>query len=241
MKRFLTILLLIIALAFTFGCKKAGKDKTASDIENALNKTVETYKNANSVNAKITLNSDTTEVIEVKYTIENNKIKSLATVLRDDIGEVSVYVKDGTCYVARYNAPKEKYSATDEELTNIAANYTLDKYIKKALDVFNQQFFLASSFNKISDNEYKFTCDLTALVVADDIPDEDIIEAEAQIEKLKAMDSIDLTLTLADDNVSVFNGVFVKEGKTSTIKIEFLSTDASTIEVPNVADYTEKE
>ena len=114
------------------------------------------------------------------------------------------------------------------------------KYIKKALDVFNKQFFAASSMTKVADGEYKFTCDLASLAVADDIPDDEVLEAEAQIEKLKAMDSIDLTLKLNGDKVAEFVGTFVKEGKTSTIKIEFLSLDAVTIDVPNASEYTEK-
>ena len=240
MKRFLPILLLVFLLAFTFGCKKDGKEKSASDVEASLNATVEEYAKANSVSAKITLTSDSNEVIDVKYNIENGKIKSLATVLTDSVGEVSVYVKDGVCYVARYNAPKEKYSPSDAELTSIASDYTLDKYIKKALDVFNKQFFAASSMTKVADGEYKFTCDLASLAVADDIPDDEVLEAEAQIEKLKAMDSIDLTLKLNGDKVKEFVGTFVKEGKTSTIKIEFLSLDAVTIDVPSASEYTEK-
>ena len=71
MKRFLPILLLVFLLAFTFGCKKGGKEKSASDVEANLNATVEEYAKANSVSAKITLTSDSNEVIDVKYNIEN--------------------------------------------------------------------------------------------------------------------------------------------------------------------------
>ena len=234
-------LIMAFMLLFVTGCKKE-KDsiKSSNDLNNALNQTIEEYKTAQSVNAKISLISSTTQNISVKYNIENEKISSLATILTDSEGEVSVYVLDGICYISRYNAPKEKYTATDDELKTIADSYKLDAYIEKALEIFNVQFFNVSTCEETGDNVYKLTCDLDLLQVADDIPDDEIIDAEAQVEKLKEMESITLTLTLSDGKVSIFEGTFVKDGATSTIKIEFLGTNASEISVPNASEYTEK-
>ena len=240
MKRFLPVILIIILALFAFGCKK-NKTKSADDLSNILNSTNSAYANAENVQAKITLTSDSVQTIDVKYSIANGKIASLATVLTDSEGEVSVYVKDGTCYVARYNSPKEKYAATDIELTTIALSYKLDAYIKKAMDIFNGQFFKASSVEKVSDDTYKLTCDVNSLQVADDVPDEEILEAEAQIEKLKAMDSITLVLVLNGDSVKELEGTFVKEGKTSKIKIEFLGTGSVEVSVPSASEYKDKE
>ena len=192
------------------------------------------------VQAKITLKAEAEEVIDVKYSISNGKITSLATVLTDSVGEVSVYVKDGVCYVARYSSPKEKYSATDAELTKIASTYTIDAYIKKATNIFNKEFFKASSITSSDGGVYKLACDLATLEVASDTSDDEILDAEAQIEALKALDSISLTLTLKDDLVAKFEGTFVKEGKTSTITIEFLSTSAFEVNIPNASEYSEK-
>ena len=240
LKRIIPILLILLAMFFVVGCKK-NKTKSADDLSKALNETVSTYKNASNVQAKITLNSTSTETIDVKYSLENGKIKALATVLTDENGEVSVYVKDGTCYLARYNSPKEKYSASAEELQKIADTYTIDAYIKKALDIFNDQFFKASSTEKTSNSSYKLTCDVFSLQVSDDTPDDKIIEAEAQIEKLQAMDSVSLTLNLNGDLIASLEGTFVKEGKTNTIKIEFLNTNSFEVSVPNESEYTARQ
>ena len=240
LKRLIPILLVVLAVFSLVGCKKKGKDKSVDELNNALNNTVQEFKASGNVQAKITLTSTDTQTIDVKYSIENNKIKALATVLQDTNGEVSVYVKDGVCYIARYNSVKEKYTATDAELQKIAESYTLDAYIKKALDIFNKEFFKASSAEKLSDSSYKLTCDLASLQVSDDTPDDEILDAEAQIEKLQAMESVTLTLTLSGDAISVLEGTFVKDGKTSTIKIEFLNKDSFTVEVPNQSEYVEK-
>ena len=239
LKRILPILFLVFVVLLAAACKK-NKIKNTDDLASAFEKTVEAYKNAENVQAKITLKSDTQEVIDVKYSISSGKITSLATVLTDSEGEVSVYVKDGTCYVARYSSPKEKYTATDAELTKIASAYTIDAYIKKATSIFNKEFFKASSIESSSDGVYKLACDLATLDVASDTPDDQIIEAEAQVEVLKALESISLTLTIKDDLVAKFEGTFVKDGKTSTITIEFISTSAFEVSVPNASDYSEK-
>lgn len=239
LKRILPIILLVVGVFVFSACKKS-KIKSTDDLNSVFTKTVETYKSASSVQAKITLKAETEEVIDVKYTIANGKITSLATVLTDSVGEVSVYVKDGVCYVARYSSPKEKYSPTDEELTKIAATYTIDAYIKKATSIFNKEFFKASSIESSDGGVYKLACDLATLEVASDTPDDEILDAEAQIEALKALDSISLTLTVKDDLVAKFEGTFVKEGKTSTITIEFLSTASFDVNVPNASEYSEK-
>ena len=239
LKRILPILLLVLA-AFTLSACKKNKTKTTDDLDSIFKNTVETYKGAANVQAKITLKAEAEEVIDVKYSISNGKITSLATVLTDSVGEVSVYVKDGVCYVARYSSPKEKYSPTDEELTKIASTYTIDAYIKKATSIFNKEFFKASSIESSDGVEYKHACDLATLEVASDTPDDEILDAEAQIEALKALDSISLTLTVKDNLVAKFEGTFVKEGKTSTITIEFLSTASFDVNVPNASEYQEK-
>ena len=239
LKRIIPILLILLAMFFVVGCKK-NKAKSTDELNKALNDTVSTYKAASNVQAKITLTSSSTETIDVKYSIENGKIKALATVLNDENGVVSVYVKDGTCYLSRYNSPKEKYTPSAEELQKIADTYTIDAYIKKALDIFNDQFFKASSAEKTGDS-YKLTCDLLSLQVSDDTPDDKIIEAEAQIEKLQAMDSVTLTLNLSGDLIASLEGTFVKEGKTNTIKIEFLNTNSFEVSVPNESEYTARQ
>ena len=239
LKRILPIILLVVGVFVFSACKKS-RIKSTDDLNSVFTKTVETYKSASSVQAKITLKAETEEVIDVKYTIANGKITSLATVLTDSVGEVSVYVKDGVCYVARYSSPKEKYSPTDEELTKIASTYTIDAYIKKATSIFNKEFFKASSIESSDVGVYKLACDLATLEVASDTPDDEILDAEAQIEALKALDSISLTLTVKDDLVAEFEGTFVKEGKTSTITIEFLSTASFDVNVPNASEYSEK-
>lgn len=239
LKRILPILFLVLVVLLLVACKK-NKVKNTDDLNNVFTNTVQTYKSAENVQAKITLKSETEEVIDLKYSISGGKITSLATVLTDSEGEVSVYVKDGVCYVARYSSPKEKYTATDAELTKIASTYTIDAYIKKATSIFNKEFFKASSIESSDGGVYKLSCDLAALEVASDTPDDEIIEAEAQIEALKALESISLTLTLKDDLVAKFEGTFVKEGKTSTITIEFISTSTFEVNVPNASDYQTK-
>ena len=71
--------------------------------------------------------------------------------------------------------------------------------------------------------------------------DDKIIEAEAQIEKLQAMDSVTLTLSLSGDLIASLEGTFVKEGKTNTIKIEFLNTNSFEVSVPNESEYTARQ
>lgn len=238
MKKIVSILVLVLALLLV-GCSQ--KKKSSDELYKDLSDKVQEYANATAVEAKITLVSDgVTQTIDVCYEIENSKIKSLATVLTDSDGVASVYVKDGVCYMSRYSSVKQKYQATDEELTKIANNYTLDTYIQKALDIFNKEFFKASSVDAEGKTSFKLTCDLESLQVSDDVSDEDIIAMEEQVEKLKAMESVELVLNYENKALKSLDGTFVKEGKTSTIKIEFISTSAKAVEVPNQSEYQNK-
>ena len=68
---------LLLVPLFLVGCKKKGKDKSVDDLNNALNNTVQEFKASGNVQAKITLTSTDTQTIDVKYSIENNKIKEI--------------------------------------------------------------------------------------------------------------------------------------------------------------------
>ena len=207
-------------------------------LQKYFNDTISEYKEADDVEFKITLNSTATTEISVKYSIKNSMIESLASVAKDANGEVSVYVKDGVAYMARYNNEKTSMNLAQEDATKIASEYRFDAYFNRAAEIFNASFFNASALEKVSDTEYDIVCDLTALEVDETLDGEAYLQAQEDIENLMKLSDVSLKLFINGEKVTKMVGSFTAgDGVKSTITVEFISLDPVTVTVPDASSY----
>lgn len=243
MKKFLNVLLLVIALCFVVGCgKKESKIDSVSTAKEYYNTTMTEFLNAKDVQAKFTfVTGDETQTVTVAYSFTEDNVTVLSSVLKDADGEVSVYVKDGKCYLSRYNNTKEYYELTSEEAQEIIDEYSFAAYVSKVKEIFSDSFFANSTIVSSSTTSAELNCDVTSLEIDPNTPEDEVEAAEEELDRIRLMVSVKLSIEVADKKMTKLVGTFVNNSDvTSTVTVEFISTSAPTVEVPNVSEYVAK-
>ena len=237
MKKVFLLVLLLLCL-FLVSCGNKDKEKSLDEVKKAFDETVALYGTSNTAQFKFTLQNDDTTTITVKYTLLDNKVKEMSAITVNNNGEVSLFIKDGKAYMARYNSDKTVSDLSDADARTIASDYNFTGFMKRVLEIYSNSFFKASSIESGKDDVYVIVCNLDALEVDDSLDTDALMQQQADIERMQELTSVKLELTLDGNRVTKLVGTYVnKDNKTSVITIELLSLDAPTIEVSDPSSY----
>ena len=235
-KILLTIFLFVLALSLVAcGGNNSNDSMDVAGAKKIYEDTMKAYGSGKGVDAKVTYNYGTqTSSIQFAYNLEGNNIKDLAYVVNNELGELSVYVKDGVAYMNAYGT-KTKTNMTDADNATFVEKYTFAKAVEEINVLFGYTFFGAAKVESATEGKVKLSCDLSLLQA------DAFFEAEENIEKLQAKKALAVDFEYSGSNMSKFVGTVTETDDTvKTFTVEFKGT-APTITLPDVSGYEEVE
>lgn len=240
--KYLLCLLLVLALFALVGCSK-NKIKTGEDAGKYFNDAISEYSESDAVSFILTMEKGTEkQTVTVAYKFANNKVDSLSAVLKNDKGEVSLYIENKVAYMARYQGEKVYYTITDAEADELCKEYNFKELLESLTDIYTSLFFKACEVKEATKEKVTLACDLGAIEADESLDPDAYFAAQDLIEKLQDLTSMDVTLTLENNKLVKFEGVNVnKEGVTNKVTLELLGTgDAVSVSSPVKSEYKEK-
>ena len=241
-KILLTIFLFVLALSLVAcGGNNSNDSMDVAGAKKIYEDTMKAYGSGKGVDAKVTYNYGTqTSSIQFAYNLEGNNIKDLAYVVNNELGELSVYVKDGVAYMNAYGT-KTKTNMTDADNATFVEKYTFAKAVEEINVLFGYTFFGAAKVESATEGKVKLSCDLSLLQADPSLDEDAFFEAEENIEKLQAKKALAVDFEYSGSNMSKFVGTVTETDDTvKTFTVEFKGT-APTITLPDVSGYDEVE
>ena len=240
-KILLTLFLFVLALSLVACGEKKNETLDVAGAKKIYEDTMKSYGKASGVDAKVSYNyGGQVSTIQFSYNLEGEKIKDLAYVVNNELGELSVYVKDGVAYMNAYGT-KTKTSMSDADNATFVEKYTFAKAVEEINVLFGYTFFGAAKVESASDKNVKLSCDLSLLQADPSLDEDAFFEAEENIEKLQAKKALAVEFEYSGSNMSKFVGTVTEVDDTvKTFTVEFKGT-APTITLPDVSGYEEVE
>ena len=221
-KILLTLFLFVLALSLVACGEKKNETLDVAGAKKIYEDTMKSYGKASGVDAKVSYNyGGQVSTIQFSYNLEGEKIKDLAYVVNNELGELSVYVKDGVAYMNAYGT-KTKTSMSDADNATFVEKYTFAKAVEEINVLFGYTFFGAAKVESASDKNVKLSCDLSLLQADPSLDEDAFFEAEENIEKLQAKKALAVEFEYSGSNMSKFVGTVTEVDDTvKTFTVEF--------------------
>lgn len=239
--------LLLLTIFFITGCTGSNEDpvkkvdKTIDEVKTEVLGILSTYEKAEHGKFKSTVtNGDSQNIVEITFNYDMSKmgVLSLATIMKNDQGTMSLYVTDDLkVYTNRYEQSKTVSNLTDSQSEAIANEYGFGQFNEYIILMLNNSFFASSEVKSFENNVAKVELNIGEYSIDNEEENDTLINI---FDGIKESESVVLEVTYNEGAVSNIKITINKEG-TSVISLDFLGTSSSeiAIEYPDFSDYTE--
>ena len=232
MKKFYSLITLLVLVMMLVACGGGAKLKDASQAKEYFNATVSEYKAAQSAAVVLTM-QDEEETITTELAYNKSKSEYLLKMTTAE-GTIASVITGGKSYMDTYGS-KKVVDIEASELATILENYSFEKIAAYVLNVFGGNFFDVATIVSAEEGKAILECDVFSLEVNAEMDPE---EQEDLLYDIQMLSSLKLEFEFADGKVTKLVALFEDmDANVSKVGLEFKSVAEQTIAVENASEY----
>ncbi len=241
MKKFYSLITMLILVLLLGACTGGNSGLSASEAKEYYESTITEYASANSVKIVLTMESvDETLTTELAYNKNDSQYVDYLLKQTDAEGTITTIIKDNKTYID-VQGNKSVVDTNETEMAELMEKYAFDGLTSYVRLILSPSFFTASTVESSDDSKATLVCDTSSLELDESLSDKELLKQEEIIFNLQLKNSVKLEIEYANSKATkVVVLIEDLEGNVEKITLEFVSTSAQTIVVENPNEYEAK-